>query len=110
MIDFNDPAFVANPYAGLKELRSFGKPVWHDGLGIFLAACHGDANDVFRNKSLGRIFQSLSGIHLIGCTQIQFWIVSRLSTRVCVDSLLKLLIETRLSQCALQLSVLLPSY
>jgi cytochrome P450 len=56
MIDFNDPAFVANPYAGLKELRSFGKPFWHDGLGIFLAACHGDANDVFRNKSLGRIF------------------------------------------------------
>ena len=56
MIDFNDPAFVANPYAGLKELRSFGKPVWHGGLGIFLAACHTDANDVFRNKSLGRIF------------------------------------------------------
>jgi cytochrome P450 len=25
-------------------------------LGIFLAACHRDANDVFRNKSLGRIF------------------------------------------------------
>ena len=56
MIDFNDPAFVADPYAGLKELRSFGKPVWHEGLGIFLAACHTDANDVFRNKSLGRIF------------------------------------------------------
>lgn len=56
MIDFNDPAFVADPYAGLKELRSFGKPVWHGGLGIFLAACHTDANDVFRNKSLGRIF------------------------------------------------------
>ena len=56
MIDFNDPAFVADPYAGLKELRSFGKPIWHDGLKIFLAACHSDANDVFRNKSLGRIF------------------------------------------------------
>ena len=56
MLDFNDPAFIADPYAGLKELRNFGKPVWHEGLGIFLAACHGDANDVFRNKSLGRIF------------------------------------------------------
>ena len=56
MVDFNDPAFIADPYAGLKELRNFGKPVWHEGLGIFLAACHGDANDVFRNKSLGRIF------------------------------------------------------
>lgn len=56
MIDFSDATFVANPYPSLKELRSFGKPVWHDALGIFLAARHGDANDVFRNKSLGRIF------------------------------------------------------
>jgi cytochrome P450 len=56
MIDFSNPAFVTDPYAGLKELRRFGKPVWHDDLGIFLAARHGDANDVFRNKSLGRIF------------------------------------------------------
>lgn len=56
MLDFNDPAFIVDPYAGLKELRSFGKPVWHEGLGIFLAVCHGNANDVFRNKSLGRIF------------------------------------------------------
>ena len=56
MIDFNDPAYVADPYSGLSELRSFGKPVWHEGLNMFLAAVHGDANDVFRNKSLGRIF------------------------------------------------------
>lgn len=56
MVDFNDPAFIADPYAGLKELRNLGKPVWHEGLGIFLAACHRDANEVFRNKSLGRIF------------------------------------------------------
>ncbi|MEI7697355.1 MAG: cytochrome P450 [Actinomycetes bacterium] len=56
MIDFSDPTFVANPYLGLSELREFGKPVWHEGLGMYLAACHSDANDVFRNKSLGRIF------------------------------------------------------
>ena len=56
MVDFHDPAFIADPYAGLKELRNEGKPVWHEGLGIFLAACHRDANEVFRNKSLGRIF------------------------------------------------------
>ena len=56
MINFNDQAFVADPYVGLSELRSFGKPIWHDGLNMFLAACHADANDVFRNKSLGRIF------------------------------------------------------
>ena len=56
MIDFNDSAFVADPYSGLAELRSFGKPVWHEDMNMFLAAVHGDASDVFRNKSLGRIF------------------------------------------------------
>ena len=56
MIDFNNPTFVADPYEQLKELREFGKPVWHEGMQMFLAACHSDANDVFRNKSLGRIF------------------------------------------------------
>jgi cytochrome P450 len=57
MIDFNDPAFVSDPYPALKDLRSAGKPVWHEGMQMFLAARHNDANDVFRNKSLGRIFK-----------------------------------------------------
>lgn len=57
MIDFSDPAFVENPYPALKELRAVGHPVWHEGLQMFLAARHSDANDVFRNKSLGRIFK-----------------------------------------------------
>ena len=56
MIDFNNPTFVADPYKQLKELRDIGKPVWHDEMQIFLAARHSDANEVFRNKSLGRIF------------------------------------------------------
>ena len=56
MIDFNNSTFVADPYEQLKDLREFGKPVWHEGMQIFLAARHSDANDVFRNKSLGRIF------------------------------------------------------
>ena len=60
MIDFNNPTFVADPYEQLKALREIGKPVWHEGMQIFLAACHSDANDVFRNKSLGRIFTDKS--------------------------------------------------
>lgn len=60
MIDFNDPAFVSNPYPALKELRAAGQPVWHEGMQMFLAARHSDANDVFRNKSLGRIFTEKS--------------------------------------------------
>jgi cytochrome P450 len=57
MIDFTDPHFVADPYPALKELRNAPGPVWHEGMQMFLAARHGDANDVFRNKSLGRIFK-----------------------------------------------------
>ena len=56
MINFSDPAFVENPYPALKELRQFGKPVWHDEVGMFLAARHVDANAVLRTKTLGRIF------------------------------------------------------
>jgi len=57
MIDFTDPHFVADPYPALKELRNAPGPVWHEQMQMFLAARHGDANDVFRNKSLGRIFK-----------------------------------------------------
>jgi cytochrome P450 len=57
MIDFSDPHFVADPYPALKELRNAPGPVWHEDMQIFLAARHADANDVFRNKSLGRIFK-----------------------------------------------------
>ena len=60
MIDFNNPTFVADPYEQLKALREIGKPIWHEGMQIFLAARHSDANDVFRNKSLGRIFTDKS--------------------------------------------------
>ena len=60
MIDFNNPTFVADPYEQLKALREIGKPVWHEGMQIFLAARHSDANEVFRNKSLGRIFTDKS--------------------------------------------------
>ncbi len=55
-LDFTDLDFIADPYPALKELRKGDGPVWHEGMQIFLAAKHGDANDVFRNKSLGRIF------------------------------------------------------
>jgi len=56
MINFSDPAFVENPYPALKELRQVGKPVWHEEVGMFLAARHVDANALLRTKTLGRIF------------------------------------------------------
>ncbi len=56
MIDFSAPSFVKDPYPELALLRKEGKPVWHDGLGMWLAAKHQDANAVLRTKTLGRIF------------------------------------------------------
>ncbi len=57
MINFQDPEFLADPYPQLAELRKVGKPIWHEELGIFLAATHADSNAVLRNRSLGRIFK-----------------------------------------------------
>jgi len=56
MIDFTNTDVINNPYPHLAELRKAGKPIWHAGLGLFLAPNHRDANEVLRNKSLGRIF------------------------------------------------------
>jgi cytochrome P450 len=57
MINFRDPEVISNPYPFLAELRTFDKPVWHPELEVFLAACHHDANEVLRNKGLGRIYK-----------------------------------------------------
>lgn len=56
MIDLKDPEFIADPYPFLTRLRAEGKPIWHEELGIYLAATHKDASEVLRNKSLGRIY------------------------------------------------------
>lgn len=56
MIDFQSSEFHDDPYPALAELRTHGKPVWHDETGMFLAARHADANAVLRDKNLGRIF------------------------------------------------------
>jgi cytochrome P450 len=56
MIDLNSREFVKNPYPQLAELRARGKPVWHEDLGVFLAAKYKDANQVLRDRKLGRIF------------------------------------------------------
>lgn len=57
MIDFRNPEVIENPYPHLAELRKVDKPIWHPELKVFLAATHRDANEVLRNKGLGRIYQ-----------------------------------------------------
>lgn len=57
MINFNDEAFIENPYPALQELRLQNKPVFHEETGLYLAATHADANAVLRTRTLGRIFK-----------------------------------------------------
>ena len=57
MIDLSDREFVRNPYPQLAELRKEAKPIWHPELNLFLAARYKDANQVLRDRKLGRIFK-----------------------------------------------------
>ncbi|MFM8235209.1 MAG: cytochrome P450 [Actinomycetota bacterium] len=56
MIDLKEPEFISDPYPFLARLRVEEKPIWHEDLGIYLAATHKDASEVLRSKSLGRIY------------------------------------------------------
>lgn len=52
-----DPAFVADPYAGLAAARAQGPVLWHDELGLWVTTTHRAANDVLRDRRLGRIYR-----------------------------------------------------
>ena len=54
--NLNDPDFVRDPYPVLAQLRSHGKPLWHEEMQLWLAATHADASAVLRSKTLGRIY------------------------------------------------------
>lgn len=56
--DLRSAAFVADPYPVFAQLRAAGRPVWHDGLGLWLAVRHADADAVLRDRRLGRVFSS----------------------------------------------------
>ena len=50
--NLNDPDFVRDPYPVLAQLRSHGKPLWHEEMQLWLAATHADASAVLRSKTL----------------------------------------------------------
>ncbi len=54
--DLTDPATIADPYPAFARMRAHGRPVWDDGLGMWLAFRHSDANAVLRDRQLGRIY------------------------------------------------------
>jgi len=55
-VDLEDRGLVADPYPYFAQWRASGRAVYHEGLGMHLAATHADANAVLRSKSLGRIW------------------------------------------------------
>lgn len=55
--DPTSPAFALDPYPVFAAGRGAGAPVWHPGLGLWLAFRHADAGAVLRSRTLGRIFR-----------------------------------------------------
>ncbi|GAA2019311.1 cytochrome P450 [Terrabacter terrae] len=55
--NLSDPAFVADPYPVLAQARGTAPIVWHEGLGLWVTTTHAAANDVLRDRRLGRIFR-----------------------------------------------------
>jgi cytochrome P450 len=56
-LDLADPAVVADPYPAFARARSVAPVQWHEGLGLWLAFTHAEANAVLRDRRLGRIWR-----------------------------------------------------
>src|SRR3954449_7769943 len=55
-LDLTDPAVVADPYPAFLRARAAAPVQWHEGLGLWLAFAHAEANAVLRDRRLGRIW------------------------------------------------------
>jgi cytochrome P450 len=55
-IDLADPAVVADPYPAFARARAVAPVQWHEGMGLWLAFGHREANAVLRDRRLGRIW------------------------------------------------------
>lgn len=58
--DLGDRSFVDDPYAALAQARHLAPILWHDGLGTWVTTTHPAANDVLRDRRLGRILSPRS--------------------------------------------------
>jgi cytochrome P450 len=56
-LDLTDPAVVADPYPSFAEARAAAPVQWHEGLRLWLAFTHAEANAVLRDRRLGRIWR-----------------------------------------------------
>lgn len=56
VLDLTDPAFVDDPYPAFAAARAVAPVQWDEGLGMWLAYGHAEANAVLRTRALGRIW------------------------------------------------------
>jgi cytochrome P450 len=56
-LDLTDPAVVADPYPSFARARAIAPVQWHEGLQLWLAFTHAEANAVLRDRRLGRIWR-----------------------------------------------------
>ena len=56
-LDLADPAVVADPYPAFAQARAVAPVQWHEGLQLWLAFTHAEANAVLRDRRLGRIWR-----------------------------------------------------
>src|SRR3954452_5639472 len=56
-LDLTDPAVVADPYPSFARARGVAPVQWHEGLRLWLAFSHAEANAVLRDRRLGRIWR-----------------------------------------------------
>jgi cytochrome P450 len=56
-LDLEDPAVVADPYPSFARARAHAPVQWHEGLQLWLAFTHAEANAVLRDRRLGRIWR-----------------------------------------------------
>src|SRR6478735_1064778 len=60
LFDLRDPAVVTEPYGPLAAAREQAPVLWHEGLGLWVTMTHASANDVLRDRRLGRILRPRS--------------------------------------------------
>jgi cytochrome P450 len=56
-LDLTDPGVVADPYPAFAAARAQAPVQWHEGLQLWLAFTHAEANAVLRDRRLGRIWR-----------------------------------------------------
>jgi len=55
-LDLTDPVVVADPYPAFARARASAPVQWHEGLNLWLAFPHREADAVLRDRRLGRIW------------------------------------------------------